>query len=203
MSHLTPELVELVAQFCDGEVREQAARFRGSVAESDDARRYLLQSFQIHSELAYDLVRESGDSRAMAPERWLPFPAVSRPSLVLNPRISSDAAPWIITATAIALLLAVTLGLSAILRRGGQKSQLAPGNESSPSSIARIDEAKDVRWSKDSTRAIRSPLPPGSKVSIDQGLVEVAFDSGARVLSKGRPKSSCCRPCWLTCGLAS
>ncbi len=60
MSHFTLGMAALVDRFCEGDIApEQAARLETLVAESDEARQYLLDCFQIHCELAWELGRQS------------------------------------------------------------------------------------------------------------------------------------------------
>ena len=58
MSRFSPEFEELVDLFCDGKMSaEQAGRLEALVGESDEWRQYLLESFQVHCELAWEFRR--------------------------------------------------------------------------------------------------------------------------------------------------
>jgi hypothetical protein len=76
---------------------------------------------------------------------------------------------------AIALLVAVTLGLSTFFRSGAHQTE----------SIARIKQMQGVRWGDEMAPAIDAPLPAGSKLVIQQGLVEVVFDCAAKMILQG------------------
>ena len=93
---------------------------------------------------------------------------------------------WAFTAAAVALLVAVTLGLTSLYRsglfpNGSAKIESHP----SPLGVARIEQAKDVRWCEETAPAIDAPLAAGNKLAIQQGLLEVVFDSGVRVIVEG------------------
>ena len=56
MSPITSELALLVDMFCEGDIEpQQAARLEALVAESEESRQYLLDCFQVHCELAWEL----------------------------------------------------------------------------------------------------------------------------------------------------
>ena len=62
MMPVASELAGLVDMFCEGDLApQQAARLEALVADSSEARQYLLDCFQVHCELAWDLGRESED----------------------------------------------------------------------------------------------------------------------------------------------
>ena len=64
MGRLTPEIEESVDQFCEGSLSaEQAGRLEALVGESDEWRQYLLESFQVHCELAWEFRRASAAAR--------------------------------------------------------------------------------------------------------------------------------------------
>ena len=171
MSHITLELAELVDLFCEGDIApEQASRLEALVAESEQARQYLLDCFQVHCELAWEFGRHRDDSSQPAAPGKVPGAGNSR---------RTRRRAWALAAMAVALLVAATLGLTAIFRSGRPKTgPLAP-------SVARLEQVKDVRWCNDLAPAIDAPLPAGSKLALEQGLLEVVFQSGARMILQG------------------
>ena len=188
MSHFTSELAELVDLFCEGDIAaEQATRLEALVAESAEARQYLLDCFQVHCELAWEFGRESGDASQPVPctgvsdygvlDHSVPTSRVPAPHR--SPLQQKRRRLWVMAATAVALLVAVTLGLSTALRSGSHKT------DSHAPAIAHIEQANDVRWCDGAASAIDAPLPAGSKLAFQQGLLEVVFQSGPRLILQG------------------
>ncbi|MGO9108889.1 MAG: FecR family protein [Thermoguttaceae bacterium] len=172
MSQFALELAELVDLFCEGDIApEQAARLEALVAESDEARQYLLDCVQVHCELAWELGRENEDLEQADSLETAPALYCSEPKRKQH-RV------WMFAATTAALLVTLTLGLTTVSRIRGHKA------ESNPSSVAHIGPVKDVHWDG-AAPAIDAPLPAGSKLAFQQGLLEVAFDSGASVILQG------------------
>ncbi len=171
MTRVTGELAELVDLFCEGDIApEQASRLEALVAESEQSRHYLLDCFQVHCELAWEFGRQRDDSSQPAAPGKVPGAGNSR---------RTRRRTWALAAMAVALLVAATLGLTAIFRSGRPKTgSLAP-------SVARLEQVKDVRWCDDLAPAIDAPLPAGSKLALEQGLLEVVFQSGARMILQG------------------
>jgi ferric-dicitrate binding protein FerR (iron transport regulator) len=173
MNHFKSGLSELVDLFCEGDLTpEQAAELEALVSQSEEARQYLLDCFQVHCELAWEL-------RGLGEEISQPIPSddLSDPY-----RPEPDARPyrgWTLAAVAVVLLLSVTLGLTSLFRGGNR------GGESHSASIARIAQTSGVRWRDEAPKAIDAPLLAGSSLAIQEGLVEVAFDSGARIIVQG------------------
>jgi hypothetical protein len=167
------ELAGLVDMFCEGDLApQQAARLEALVADSSEARQYLLDCFQVHCELAWDLGRESEDLGQPTPPDTVPSPCSSGPAL-------RQRHGWKFAATAVALLVAITLGLSVLFRGGIRQT------ESHPASVARIGQEKDVQWSDETAPAIGAPLPASGKLAVRRGLLEVVFDGGAKIIVQG------------------
>ena len=173
MSQFTSELAELVDRFCEGDITPtQAARLEALVSECPDTRKYLLDCFQIHCELAWEFGRESEDlSQASTGEV---IPAHDRRA---RPRKRQRV--WVFAAAAVALLVAAGLGLTTLFHFGVHK------NETHLPGIARIEQANDVRWCDEAVPAAGASLPAGSKLAFQQGLLAVVFQSGARVILQG------------------
>jgi len=179
MSHVIPELAELVDRFCEGDIApEQAARLEDLVAKSDEARQYLSDCYQVHCELSWEFGRQNEDSSEPQPSSLVSLPSVPGPA-ISDPK-GKQRHRWALAAVAVALLLTATLGLRAFFHGGSRQ----PGTN--PQSIAHIlFEPDDVRWRDAKAPAADAPLPAGSKLAIQQGLVTVVFDSGASMAVTG------------------
>ncbi len=170
MGRLTPEIEELVDQFCEGSLSaEQAGRLEALVGESDEWRQYLLESFQVHCELAWEFRRLREDSSQPAASGKIPGPDNSQ---------RKRRRAWTYAAVAAALLV-VALGLTAVFRSGRQENPLP----SSPA--AGIAQVSDVRGSDEKAPALHSFLPAGSTVAIQRGLLEMRLDGGVRMILQG------------------
>jgi hypothetical protein len=95
----------------------------------------------------------------------------------------------------IVVLTAVTIGGGiAYVREKKSPPQIVTPLPRLPGSIACVTSLHDVTWSRDAgtDAAKTSPHPdlfaslfPGQRLALDRGLVEIAFDSGARVILEG------------------
>jgi len=173
MTNFRSGLAELVELFCEGELApHQAARLEALIAESDEARQYLMDCFQVHCDLAWELRRQGADLGQPDSSDNVPDPAISAP----RPKRHRG---WTFAAVAVASLLVIALGLTAVFRSGSQNSKARP------TSVARIEQVKDVRWRDEMAPAIGVPLPADSKLAFQEGLAEVVFDGGARMIIQG------------------
>jgi len=179
MSQFNTELAELVDRFCEGDIApEQAARLEALVATSDEAKQYLADCFQIHCELTWEFGRRSEDSALPPPNNPDPVVNIAGPAVPSPKRKRLPG--WALAAMAVALLVTVALGLGAFFRSGSHPA--APHRQS----VAHVHHATDdVRWSDVAAPAIDAPLPAGSKLAIQQGLVKVVFDGGAEMVLHG------------------
>jgi hypothetical protein len=172
MSRPTAELIELTALFCEESLSpEQAARLESLVAESADARQYTLDSFHMHCELAWEyrlaVPASSKSSGASGVAASLPDKPASR-----------QLHRWLVGALALAMTAAIAIGLTIADR----KHHVI--NQASPPSIARIERINGVRWA-DAAAAPGDSLAAGSKLAVRRGLVQIRFESGARVVLRG------------------
>jgi ferric-dicitrate binding protein FerR (iron transport regulator) len=183
MSHFTLELAELADLLCEGDIApKQAARLEAMVAQSDEAKQYLLNCFQVHCELAWEFGRQNADLSQPDPINRVPdpgVPAACAADPASSERQGMQVRGWVFAAMAVALLVAVTLGLSAFFGSGSHQT------ESHPLNFARMGQVTDVRWCDVTAPAIDSSLSAGSKLAIQQGQVEVVFDSGAKMVLQG------------------
>ncbi len=173
MSHITSELLELTGLFCDGDMTpEQAVRLEALVAESADSRRYVVDSFRVHCELAWKLIREV----ECPPEPRLSGQGDALPGSRL---VTRRPRRWLAAAVSLALLLTVAVALTLVfgVRRDGL--QLPPMH------VAHIGQLQDVRWIEGTAAAPAVPLPPGRKLAIQRGLLQICFDSGASIIVQG------------------
>jgi hypothetical protein len=171
MSRFAVELAELVDQFCEGDIApEQATRLETLVAESVEARQYVLDCFQVHCDLAWEFGREGESVMQWDTQGSASPPCGSEPA-------REQRRVWHIAAIAVATLLAVSLGLVSIVHRSGPAAPPAQ-------SVAHIVHMGDVRWNGPAPQ-IDAPLAVGSKLNFQDGRVEVAFESGARISIQG------------------
>ena len=157
---------------------EQAAQLEALVARSDEARQYLSDCFQVHCELAWEFGRESRDLSQPHPD--MRVPAARAADTAISGLKGKQLRGWAFAAIAVALLVAVALGLNAFFGSGSLPTT------SHPESVAHIEQvSEDVRWCEAMAPAIDASLPAGSKLAIQQGMVKVVFDGGARIILQG------------------
>ncbi len=99
MNPIQSELVVLVDMFCEGDIEpQQAARLEALVAESEESRQYLLDCFQVHCELAWELRRDSaGLAHSALPTDRTSLRTSFRPrlrSLRANNAMAGDPPRW-------------------------------------------------------------------------------------------------------------
>jgi hypothetical protein len=138
-----------------------------------------------------------------APTRLVRGPApAARPTPVTavpvdRPRRARPAAIGLLVRRAVmvgvAVLVAVMIGGGIALFR----SETAPRRDMTPlprlpGSVACISSLHDVAWSDNTSASTTAPQPdlftslfPGQRLAFDRGLLELAFDSGARVILEG------------------
>ena len=179
MNRATPDLMELTGQFCDGTISpEQAERLGKLVAESDDARHYVQETFQVHCELAWEFgqgasspVRAIGSIKAddVQGDRTLTGSAYA----------SRRRRLWLGVAGAASAAAAITLVLLSTSK--------APRREAQPASsqVAHIEKVNGACWRGDTAAEIAQPLSAGKKLSLEQGLAQVRFESGAVIVVQG------------------
>jgi hypothetical protein len=185
-------MAELVDQFCEGDIApEQASRLEALVAKSDDARQYLLDCFQIHCELAWELGQEHADSSQTDPSAGIP--ALAGPGRAPGAHGRRKRLRiWALAAMAASLLVAATLGVVVFGHRVGHHvPMVVVGGSHEPDSqspsFARIEDSRgcDAVGHQPGALAIDAPLAAGSKLAFQQGLLEVAFQSGAKIILQG------------------
>lgn len=157
------ELGFLAAALCDGQITpEQAARLEAIVGPSPEARRYLLAYLQLHGELYWEHAASVG---ASMPEVLPARPLVRSRSLL----------HWAVVATTASLLIAIAAW------------QLVTRNLPQPVPVviaAQVTLAMGAKWQGEA-KPVGEPLVAGEKLELAEGLVEIAFRSGARVVLEG------------------
>lgn len=180
------ELGELTAALCDGELTPQrAARLEELIGASAAAREYFRDYVLLHAELCWECAvekpaagRELGGTSLLPPRRWFPL---TRKTLVP-------------AAVAAAVVLAVGIGLWGLFAGKGHGPPAAPvavappsqpkaaGSLSPPAEVARLGGTAAARWADGGGPAETGGCGAGRTVSLREGLAEVLFRSGVRVL---------------------
>jgi len=170
------ELGLLAAACCDGAITpDQAARLEALADESPEARRYLLRYVQLHGELYWDHAAGAGRNPLAD---LAPPPAETPPKRGLGH--TARRMKWI--AAAAAVLLAVAAGWLVSVYHDGMEN----GRPSAPPVVARITGTVDAKWSEvDKQPADGTDLTAGQELMLRDGLAEITFSSGARVILEG------------------
>jgi hypothetical protein len=183
------ELGQLASALCEGHITlDQARRLEQLAAASDEARRYFVQYVQLHGELYWDAALSArADELAGVESALQAAQACSRPSSPLADKRKRKARPatrrvgLLATVASVVALLVVMAGLSVLRHRGKDARPVA-----APLADARLTAVTDVRWpSQHASIAVGSALSAGRKIELAQGLAEIAFASGARVILEG------------------
>ena len=193
MNRSAPDLTELTGLFCDGTISpEQAQRLEKLVAESADARQYVLDTFQVHCELAWDFGRSgggpsvqalgitngdgiNGDGRAFADL----YSAADRNRATAASVPAGRRRRWLPFAVAASVVAATALVVMSTSRPPRHETQPAPAQ------VARIEKVNGAHWRSDTAAEIGSPLAAGRKLTLEQGLAQVRFESGAVIVVQG------------------
>ena len=181
------ELGELTAMLCDGELTPQsAARLEEMIDSSGAARQYFHDYVLLHAELCWECALEKPaagrkpDGAPSPPRRWF---SLTRRTLVPS-------------AVAAALVLAVGIGLWGLFRGKGDGPRAAPvavapapqpevaGLLSPPAEVARLGGTVAARWAEGAGPAEAGGCWAGRALALREGLAEVLFHSGVRVVIK-------------------
>jgi hypothetical protein len=187
MNRSTPNLRELAGLFCDGTISpEQAVRLEKLVAESAEARQYVLDTFHVHCEIAWEFGRGSASPEVPGVAvpgfgtvaGLHPAPKINGATAASSPRVRRTRR-WFAAAAAVSAVAAVTLVLMFTTR--------PPRNEIQPaaSQVAHIEKVNGVRWRNETAAKIGQPLGAGRKISIEQGIAQIKFESGAAIVVQG------------------
>jgi hypothetical protein len=189
MNRSTPDIMELTGLFCDGTISpEQAARLEKLVAESADARKYVLDSFQVHCELAWEFGRggEGAGSHSLGIVKGngriftdLISTQTKEGVSLASPAIARPTRRWLYAGVAACIFAATVLVAITTLRPPRHERQLAP------EFVAHLEKLNGVHWRDDTAAEVARPLPAGRRLAIDRGLAQVNFESGAEIVVQG------------------
>ncbi|MEN6451562.1 MAG: LamG-like jellyroll fold domain-containing protein [Thermoguttaceae bacterium] len=197
---LTPEqqveLRDLVDAACEGGLTADASsRLESLLLSDNDACRYYLNYFSLHGSL---LLAEGAPSIDREPQLPNGNPVV--PPIVVDPSAAAScptSAAWSLGGWLTSYAVATVIMVAAIL--GGwaykisfesktqERQQVAQAARQEPDVIGRVTEMVGCRWDDAVSSPCRpgEPISRGSKYVLDSGLVELAYDSGAKVVLQG------------------
>lgn len=180
------EIEALVSALCDEQITpRQAARLEQLACESDEVRRFLLDYLQLHGELYWQYAAGTRETLP-EPREATPVAIASRSSRLLRGPVA-----WLSRVTAASLALTtLAAGLLAVLLAVCIVPLLrTPQGESPPSEspvVARLSQTLGARWTdSDVAMAEGMELPAGAVLAMEEGLAQVDFTNGARVLLQG------------------
>ena len=182
------ELGQLASALCEGHITpEEARRLEELAGESLEARRYFVQYLQLHGELYWDSALSARADELAGVESALQAQASAGPSSKVVDGRTATGRPtrryfgrWAAIVSVVAVLVLVG-GVAVFRQRGGDVHQAA-----APVAIARLTAVTEARWaSQHAPLAVGSALFDGRKIELAQGLAEITFASGARVILEG------------------
>lgn len=168
------ELGLLIAALCDGQITpHEAARLERLASQSDQSRRYFLNYLQLHGELHWD--------HAAAARRETPLgvkPAVETQFAGTESAQAARTSVWTAPPRKMGLVLAALAAAVLVIVVGWWT---VPGSASRY--VARLSGTAGAKWSHgDSARLDGGQLVAGQQLGLREGLAEITFDSGARVI---------------------
>lgn len=170
------ELGELVAALCDGEITpSQAARLEELAGRSAAARRWLLQYVQLHGELYWE--------HAASIARDLPPPASSQQVVFpVSALGSASRSRRLVQVGAVVLAASVVVGLvswAVVARRH------TPPAAVTALVVAHLTRSVGAVWQGPPCIIDGSPLRAGQQLRLADGLAEITYTTGARVILAG------------------
>jgi hypothetical protein len=180
-SELPGDFHNLVDAYCSGLIDDDGIqRLETILLESSSARRHFVDYFHHHTEIQFAV--RAGHAADAALDRLARFThASSSPAMPVHRWRSRSRARWL---TGIAVGIALAAGTFAGFRLSATSGSVSPGpNRTAPEApnVAWLINAQNCRWTgKDQTpgRDMRS----GKVLRLEQGLAEIEFDRGARVI---------------------
>lgn len=173
------ELGLLAAALCDGQITPaEAARLEELVGRSSHARRFFLHYVQLHGELLWE--------HAASLETSAPLTGAGRTRLgdARSARRWTRLRAWAAwTAAAVAVVLAI-----GITWRSFHRHQAVPVAQTPPTAaaVAHLSRTVGVRWENgQSDRQDGSEIHVGEGLLLAEGLAEITFGRGARVILRG------------------
>ncbi len=188
------ELDDLLNALCEETITpEQASRLESIVQSSRQARDRYLAYMSLDAELHWELAAATPGSPPETPP--LPNEGGTGQSPILGflgdlgqQGIDLSSKPtrfsMLVAAAVIGSLLTLLAIWAAPLYRKGNRPQ--PNPTAPPDYVARLTRTIDCQWAEPQTAPVRGAhLRVGQQLALDGGLVEIVFDSGAKVIIEG------------------
>ena len=188
----TAELAGLVEAACNGELTPQdCARLETLLHADPDARRFYMRYMSLDADLW--LEADAGqDDETVPASGTVPRPATAgflRRSLdaVRNRRRLAWIAGGVAAATVAAAILVAVSPMLREFRPDERNDRPGPPRELAAArpSVADITRSAQAQWSDDADLGTGATLSAGRKLSLAQGLAEITFRCGARVILQG------------------
>jgi len=187
MDELSPELIELMEAACNGELADaQLDRLQEMLQSDADAR----TAYVRYMGLDADLWLGAADGLAVPADRTdvERSPAESGQAGIVATPPPSENFGGMFRASAPSLMVGVLLGALVVvgLWVSGNKSD-ATGAAPMPTPVAYLSRAVDANWQSAQQTSLRcgDRLLSGRYVALREGLAEVTFECGARVILEG------------------
>lgn len=173
------ELWSLTEAMCDGTISvEEKDRLEGLLRSSESARLFYSAYMDLHARMlwrfrgsGYGLPRSVDEAESQTLARRGSSPA----SRSWRPRKTVIAGLGITLATSAAVLLVVYLVQHALF-----------GDRLPPGAVAKVTGAVDCYWAEGAQPvALRDAIAPGRQIDLEEGLVEITYRSGGRVILEG------------------
>ena len=175
-------MIELVDRVSNREATDaDMLRLEALLADNADARRFYLRRMRVDADLVLDLAEQSEEFGPVQPRsssRSLLQRMSSRP-------VASAIGVAAITLAATLLVMAV-LPISPFVARNTKKTTHDKPTDDKPEHVARLVNWRNDEWLEDSRPPLRDPrLEVGRRLVLQQGLAEIVYDKGARVILEG------------------
>jgi hypothetical protein len=184
----------LAFRLCDGQIMpEEAARLEQIAQSSPEARRYLLDYLHLHGELYWGHAVTLREHDAPGPAGDSPLPAagsaVSQPAPIAWQELGKlprNRLGWLAGLMAAGLAASLLVGAGWWLATRHGPTPVAVALKPSSASAARLTRLVAARWGDDERpKRQGAPLAPGETLLLAEGLAEVSFDHGARMILRG------------------
>jgi hypothetical protein len=200
----------LASILCEGQItREDAARLEELARSSPEAKRYLLHYLQLHGELYWEhavtLRSRSPDGSGLADpglgataglsssadsaigqagQRPKVGPRTTRRRAFRTAGQASSGTRWLAGLVTAGLAASLLVGLGWWLTTRHRPIAAVNGFSSAP--VARLTRSVAAQWISDGrTRREGAALAAGETLPLAEGLAEISFDHGARVILRG------------------
>ncbi len=199
----SPEIRSLVEAVCDGIANDaQILHLQSLLRTSDETCYSYVELLKLDAELQW-LIGSRQESGAISNE-FVPAPQKSRQPSVLFPPLVHSTIDYFSSGWPLAYLIATVLfGIGALVSSHTYVSHSTPGYERlamtnarpailepKQDRVGRITGMVDCRWERSSEADGQSPNPQslvslGDKFSLDAGLMEITYNTGAKVILQG------------------